>query len=97
LELGAEPGDEITNGAVGEPEPASDRGHGLAFHEEGPGDLVMALLGLLGIEEELPNAMVVHDRPSQLSLNYFEKPGGNGILDFQGVTRAKGGMPAWPQ
>jgi hypothetical protein len=91
LKLGAELEDEITNGAVGERESTSDRGHGLALHEKGAHDLVTALLRSLRIEEELAIAMVIHDQSSKVSSNYFQEPGHNGIPKFAAATRAKDG------
>jgi hypothetical protein len=75
LELGTELGDEITNGAVGEREATSDRGHRLALHEKGAHDLVTALLRSLRIEEELAIAMVIHDPALQTVIELFRKTG----------------------
>jgi hypothetical protein len=66
--LAAKLGDEIAKGAVGEAELARDVGHGTPVQEEGTQDLVMAMLGLLGLAEELLAAQVIHDGSSKVSL-----------------------------
>jgi hypothetical protein len=67
LAASAELADEIAQGAVSEPELATDVGQGTPLQEEGTQGLVVALLRLRWIAEKLLTVLVVHDRPSQVS------------------------------
>jgi hypothetical protein len=68
-DAGTEPRDEIAQGAVSEAEACGSRWQRLAFEDDGADRFVVPLRRLLGIDKELLEPRVVHDRTSQLSLN----------------------------
>jgi hypothetical protein len=68
--------DEIAERALGITETPRHFGQRLPFHNDRAEGLVTSLQRRLRIEEELSAPAVVHDQPSQLSLLYWRKNGG---------------------
>lgn len=75
-DAGAELTDEIPKSPVGEAEVLSNRLQRLSFDDDGTNGFVAALLRQIGVEKELLETWVVHDRTSKMSFNcWLECPG----------------------
>ena len=67
--VSAELSDEITQRSIREAEACGDILQKLSLDDNGADRFVVAMLGQLGIDEELLTTRVVHDRTSKMSLN----------------------------